>query len=38
MNSLSDTQKALYGVKIQNKFDYGIAGGGGVELRTKESR
>jgi hypothetical protein len=33
MNSLSDTQKALYGVKIQNKFDYGIAGGGGVEIR-----
>ena len=37
MNSLSDTQKALYGVKIQNKFDYGIAGGGGVELRTKKA-
>lgn len=31
------TQKALYGVKIQNKFDYGIAGGGGVELRTKKA-
>ena len=37
MNSLSNTQKALYGVKIQNKFDYGIAGGGGVELRTKKA-
>ena len=37
MNSLSDTQKALYGVKIQNKFDYGIAGGGGVEFRTKKA-
>ena len=37
MNSLLDTQKALYGVKIQNKFDYGIAGGGGVELRTKKA-
>ena len=24
-------------VKIQNKFDYGIAGGGGVELRTKKA-
>lgn len=30
-------QKAVYGVKIQNKFDYGIAGGGGVELRTKKA-
>lgn len=37
MNSLLDTQKALYGVKIQNKFDYGIVGGGGVELRTKKA-
>ena len=37
MNKLSNTQKALYGVKIQNKFDYGIAGGGGVELRTKKA-
>ena len=37
MNTLSNTQKALYGVKIQNKFDYGIAGGGGVELRTKKA-
>jgi hypothetical protein len=37
MNNLSNTQKALYGVKIQNKFDYGIAGGGGVELRTKKA-
>ena len=37
MNKLSNTQKALYSVKIQNKFDYGIAGGGGVELRTKKA-
>ena len=37
MNNLSNTQKAVYGVKIQNKFDYGIAGGGGVELRTKKA-
>lgn len=37
MNGLSDTQKAVYGVKIQNKFDYGIVGGGGVELRTKKA-
>ncbi len=37
MDNLSNTQKALYGVKIQNKFDYGIAGGGGVELRTKKA-
>lgn len=37
MNELSSTQKAVYGTKIQNKFDYGIAGGGGVELRTKRA-
>lgn len=37
MDRLSSTQKAVYGVKIQNKFDYGIAGGGGVELRTKKA-
>ena len=37
MNTLSNTQKAIYGVKIQNKFDYGITGGGGVELRTKKA-
>lgn len=37
MNSLNDTQKAIYGVKIQNKFDYGITGGGGIELRTKRA-
>lgn len=37
MDNLSNTQKAVYGVKIQNKFDYGIAGGGGVELRTKKA-
>lgn len=36
MNKLTDTQKALYNVKIQNKFDYGIAGGAGVELNTKK--
>lgn len=37
MDQLSNTQKFVYGVKIQNKFDYGIAGGGGVELRTKKA-
>lgn len=37
MNNLSNTQKAVYGAKIQNKFDYGIAGGGGVELKTKKT-
>ncbi|WP_287667829.1 porin family protein [Bacteroides sp.] len=37
MNELSSTQKAVYGTKIQNKFDYGITGGGGVELRTKKA-
>ena len=26
MNTLSNTQKAIYGVKIQNKFDYGKIG------------
>ncbi len=36
MNTLSNTQKAVYGVKIQNKFDYGIAGGGGVELEQRK--
>ena len=36
MNKLTDTQKAVYGDKIQNKFDYGIAGGGGIQ--NQESR
>ena len=36
MNTLTNTQKAVYGDKIQNKFDYGIAGGGGIEFRTKK--
>lgn len=36
MNSLTNTQKAVYGEKIENKFDYGITGGGGVEFRTKK--
>ena len=35
MNTISNTQEALYGVKIKNKFDYGIAAGGGLELNTK---
>ncbi|WP_455586380.1 porin family protein [Bacteroides sp.] len=26
-----------YGKKIENKFDYGIAGGGGLEIRTKRA-
>lgn len=26
-----------YGKKIENKFDYGIAGGGGIEIRTKRA-
>ncbi len=29
------SSKEEYGKKIDNKFDYGIAGGGGFELRTK---
>lgn len=37
MNTLTDTQKAVYGGKIKNKFDYGIAGGGGIELKTKKA-
>lgn len=26
-----------YGKKIENKFDYGIAGGGGIEIRTRKA-
>ena len=37
MNTLTNTQKAVYGDKIQNKFDYGIAGGGEIEFRTKKA-
>ena len=37
MNTLTNTQTAVYGDKIQNKFDYGIAGGGGIEFRTKKA-
>lgn len=37
MNNLSNTQKAIYDNKIPNKFDYGIAAGGGVELRTRKA-
>lgn len=37
MNNLSNTQKAIYDHKIPNKFDYGIAAGGGVELRTRKA-
>lgn len=36
MENLSSTQEELYGNKIQNKFDYGIAGGGGLEFKTKK--
>lgn len=37
MNTISSTQKALYGTRTPNKFDYGIAGGGGIELKTKRA-
>ena len=37
MNSLTTTQKETYHKKIQNKFDYGIAGGAGVEVSTKRA-
>ena len=37
MNTLTDTQKAVYGGKINNKFDYGIVGGVGIELKTKKA-
>jgi hypothetical protein len=37
MNYLTDTQKEVYGRKIPNKFDYGIAGGGGFEFKTKRA-
>ncbi|HJD77218.1 MAG TPA: PorT family protein, partial [Bacteroides reticulotermitis] len=33
MNNLTNTQKEIYDHKIPNKFDYGIAAGGGLELR-----
>lgn len=32
---LTDTEKAIYGQKITQKFDYGIIGGAGVELTVK---
>ena len=37
LNSLTDTQKTVYMGKVDNKFDYGIAGGGGVEFRTRKA-
>ena len=27
--------RAIYGKEVENKFDYGIAGGLGIELKTK---
>ncbi|MDR0893271.1 MAG: PorT family protein [Mediterranea sp.] len=36
MNKLNDTQKALYTTKADNKFDYGIAGGGGLEFNARK--
>ncbi|NCC09345.1 MAG: PorT family protein [Bacteroidia bacterium] len=35
--TMSDAQAALYNTKAQNKFDYGIAGGLGFELRTAKA-
>lgn len=35
--TLSETQVAIYNKKIDNKFDYGIVGGLGVELRTRNA-
>lgn len=35
--TLSATQSAIYSKKIDNKFDYGIVGGLGVELRTRKA-
>lgn len=37
MNNLNNTQKEIYDHKIPNKFDYGIAAGGGLELRTRKA-
>ncbi|GAE81957.1 porin family protein [Bacteroides reticulotermitis] len=37
MNNLTNTQKEIYDHKIPNKFDYGIAAGGGLELRTRKA-
>ena len=34
---LTDTQMAIYNKKTENKFDYGITGGLGIELRTRKS-
>lgn len=34
--NLTNTQKALYGVDLDYNFDYGIAGGGGLELRSRK--
>lgn len=31
------TARPEYGKKVENKFDYGIAGGGGLEIRTKRA-
>jgi hypothetical protein len=36
MNTINNTQKALYGTKADNKFDYGITGGLGIELNTRK--
>ena len=37
LNSLTETQRTVYLGKVDNKFDYGIAGGGGIELRTRRA-
>ena len=35
ISSRPSATQAIYGKQIDNKFDYGIAGGAGIELKTK---
>ncbi len=35
--SITNQQTEIYGKKIENKFDYGIVGGLGLEIRTKRA-
>ena len=37
INWTTSTTRPEHGKEVENKFDYGIAGGGGVELRTKKA-
>ena len=37
INWTTSTTRPEHGKEVENKFDYGITGGGGVELRTKKA-